>query len=94
MTSNMRAKLRGLANHLDPILHVGAEGITPGVVTQCDDALTARELIKGTVLKNSDFTARMAADALSEETGADVIQVIGRRFVLFRKNPENPVVRL
>lgn len=94
MTSNMRAKLRGLANHLDPILHVGVEGITPGVVTQCDDALTARELIKGTVLKNSDFTARMAADALAEETGADVIQVIGRRFVLFRKNPENPVVRL
>ncbi len=88
MTSAERAKLRGMANTMEPIIHIGKEGITPAVLKQADDALTARELIKGTVLKNCDYTAREALNMLCEELGAEGIQAIGRRFTLYRKKPE------
>ena len=56
------------------------------------EALRKRELIKLKVLENSGWTAREAADAVAEQTGADVVQVIGNKFVLFKRNPKEPVI--
>lgn len=88
MTSSFRAQLRSQANSLEPIIHIGKDGITDAVLKQADDALTARELIKGTVLKNCDFTAKEALNILCEKLNAHGVQAIGRKFTLYRENPD------
>ena len=94
LTSKQRAQLRGLAAGADTILHVGKGGITENLVRQADDALKARELIKGRVLENSLLTAREAADALAEATGSEGVQVIGSKYVLYRRDPREPKIQL
>lgn len=94
MTSKQRAYLRGLANTLEPIVHVGKGGMADTIVKQADDALTARELIKGKVLETAPESAREAAEALAAATNAVVVQVIGRTFVLYRPAPEEPKIVL
>ena len=84
LTSKQRAQLRGLANNIDTILHVGKDGIGENLVKQADDALEARELIKGKVLENCMLTSREAAEELAAATRSDVVQVIGTKFVLYR----------
>ena len=84
LTSKQRAQLRGMAATMDTILHVGKDGISENLIKQADDALEARELIKGRVLENSMYTAREAAEELSVATRSEVVQVIGSKFVLFR----------
>ena len=88
LTSKQRAYLRSLANSAETILQVGKEGISENLIKQVDDALTARELIKIKVLENSEYSAREAADILSEALSADCVQVIGRKFVLFKAKPK------
>jgi RNA-binding protein len=94
MTSKQRAKLKSLAAKLDTILHVGKNEIGDSIIKQADDALTAHELIKGCVQDNSDYSAREAAEAIAGETSAAVVQVIGRRFVLYRNNPKKNLIDL
>ncbi len=94
MTSKQRAYLRGLANPLEAIVHVGKGGMADTIVKQADDALTARELIKGKVLETAPVTAREAAEALAAATNAAVVQVIGRTFVLYRPAPEEQKIVL
>lgn len=94
MTSKQRAYLRALANPLEPIVHVGKGGMADTIVKQAEDALTARELIKGKVLETAPETAREAAEALAAATNAAVVQVIGRTFVLYRPAPEEPKIVL
>ena len=77
LTSKQRAQLRSLATNLDTIVHVGKDGIGDNLIKQVNDALEARELIKGRVLENSLLTARVAARC-------EVVQVIGSKFVLYR----------
>ncbi|MBR2521022.1 MAG: YhbY family RNA-binding protein [Oscillospiraceae bacterium] len=89
LTSRQRAALRSQANGLEPVIFVGHSGVTDSVVHQAEEVLTARELVKGTVLENAPVTAREACDELAERTGAAGVQVIGRKFVLFRENPED-----
>ncbi|MBC8532388.1 ribosome assembly RNA-binding protein YhbY [Gehongia tenuis] len=89
MTSKERSYLRGLANDLEPIVHVGKGGIGENMVRQVDDALEARELIKGTVLQSSDVSAREVCDELCDAVGAEPVQVIGSRFVLYRKSKDH-----
>ena len=84
LTSKQRAQLRGLANGIDTILIVGKNGIGDDLVKQADDALEARELIKGRVLENALLSAREAAQALAPLTRSEVVQVIGTKFVLYR----------
>ncbi len=84
LTSKQRAQLRTLANGLEVILTVGKDGIGDNLVAQCRDALEARELVKGQVLENSMYTAREACQELAERTAAAPVQVIGRKFVLYR----------
>ena len=84
LTSKQRAQLRGLANSIDTILQVGKDGIGDNLIKQADDALEARELIKGRVLENALLSPREAAQALAPLTRSEVVQVIGTKFVLYR----------
>lgn len=86
LTSKQRAQLRAMANGLDVILTVGKDGIGDNLVKQADDALEARELIKGKVLENSLLSAREACDELSKRTRSEQVQVIGSKFVLYRQS--------
>lgn len=94
LTSKQRAYLRGLANKLDTILILGKGEINDNIIRQADTALTAREIIKGKVLENSSYSSREVAEILAEKCSADVVQVIGSKFVLYRKNPDEPVIVL
>ncbi len=94
ITSKQRAQLRGLAMGEDTIIQIGKGGITESVVESVSAALKARELVKGKVLENSMLTAREACDALSEACKADQVQVIGTKFVLFKRNPNDPKIEL
>ncbi|MBQ8837080.1 MAG: ribosome assembly RNA-binding protein YhbY [Clostridia bacterium] len=86
LTSKQRAKLRAMGTELDTIFQIGKGGISEETVKQISNALEARELIKARVLENSGYTAREAAEALAEETSADVVAVTGTRFVLYRES--------
>lgn len=90
LTSKQRAQLRGLANSIDTILQVGKDGIGANLIKQADDALEARELIKGRVLETSLMSAREAAEALAPRTRSEVVQVIGTKFVLYRESHSKP----
>ena len=90
LTSKQRAQLRGLANGIDTILHVGKDGIGENLIKQADDALEARELIKGRALENSLLSAREAAEDLAKATRSEVVQVIGTKFVLYRESHSKP----
>lgn len=94
ITTKQRAKLRGLANTEDTILQIGKGGIVDTTVTQVDDALSARELIKLRCLETAPLSAREAAQNLAERLNAEVVQVIGTRFVLFRRNREKPRIEI
>ena len=86
LTSKQRAQLRSLGNSLDTIVHIGKDGIGDNLVKQAEDALEARELIKGRVLETSLLSAKEAAQALAEATRSEVVQVIGTKFVLYRQS--------
>ena len=94
LTSKQRAQLKGLAMSIDTIVQIGKGGISENTVTQVNDALRARELIKGRVLENSLLSAREAAEALAEECGAEVVQTIGSKFVLYKRNAKEPKIAL
>lgn len=94
LNSKQRAYLRGIASNMDPIFQVGKSGVTPEIVKSVDEALEARELIKGNVLNNCLEDIKYISSALSERTHSDVVQVIGRKIVLFRKSETKPVIEL
>ncbi len=95
LTSKQRAYLRSLATDYDTIVMIGKNGLTPKVTVQTADALAARELIKGKVLvETSPVSPREAADTLASETGSEVVQVIGSKFVLYKKKDKDPVIVL
>ncbi len=93
MTSKQRAFLRSLANSQDPILHIGKEDISDTLLKQADDALTARELIKARVLETCAQTPKEAAITVAHRTKAEIVHVIGRTFVLYRKNLKEPKIK-
>lgn len=86
LTSKQRAQLRGMANSLDTIVHIGKDGISDNLVQQTSEALEARELIKCKVLENSLLTAREACEELAKRSRSEAVQVIGTKFVLYRES--------
>ena len=94
LTSKQRAQLRGIANSYETIVQIGKGGINDQIIKQIDDALTARELIKLRVLETAPISSREAADETAEKVGADVVQVIGTRFVLYRESKDNKQIYL
>lgn len=94
LTSKQRSQLRGLAAAEDTIVQVGKGGINDNLVASVSSALKARELVKGRVLENSMLTAREACDALAEACRAEPVQVIGTKFVLYKRNEKEPKIEL
>lgn len=94
LTSRQRAALRALANTLPVVLYVGKEGVTDGTVKEAYDALAARELIKCQVQQNAPVPAREACGLLCEKLGASPVQVIGSKFVLYRRNDKKPKIEV
>ena len=93
LTSKQRAYLMCLANGLDTIFHVGKSGVTPEITESFNQALEARELVKANVLDNNMIGSREAAQTIAERTHAEVVQVIGNKFVLYRR-AKKPVIEL
>ena len=92
MTGKQRAVLRKMANPLDTIIYIGKARTTDRVVKEAYDTLEARELIKGCVQQGAPLDAKEALTILCEKTGAEPIQFIGRRFVMYRQSRENPKI--
>ena len=94
LTSKQRAYLRGLAAKEDTIVHVGKGDLGENVIIQMKEALKARELVKGKALENSTLTPQEACDMLCTECKAEAVQVIGSKFVLYKRNELDPVIEL
>ncbi|MFU0562256.1 YhbY family RNA-binding protein [Gardnerella swidsinskii] len=91
LTKKQIKQLRTLANTLSPLLYVGKNDITDAAVKQADETMQYHELMKCAVQDGSGLSAKEAADALAQKLGAEVVQVIGNRFVLFRVSPLDSV---
>lgn len=89
MTSKQRAYLKSLATNMDPIFQVGKSSLTPELTQGISEALAARELIKISVLKNCFDDPREIASIVSERTHSEVVQVIGKKIILYREGKDN-----
>lgn len=94
LTGKQKRYLRALGVNLEPILHVGKEGVTPTVVGQAVSALAARELIKVRVLETSPANAHEAGEGLAASTDGELVQVIGRNLLLYKRSPDKPKIEL
>ena len=92
MTTKQRAYLKGLAMTMDPIFQIGKASMNPGLTQAVSEALDARELIKISVLNNCMDDPRELAETLAQRTRSEVVQVIGNKFVLFKRNPQKPKI--
>ncbi len=88
-TSKQRAYLKSLAMNITPIFQIGKSSLTPELTEAIDEALAARELIKISVLQNCLDDPRAIAEYLSERTHSDIVQVIGKKIVLYREGKDN-----
>ena len=88
LTGKQRSYLRGEANELDPVIHIGKDGISDAVLEQVEESLDIHELIKGRVLDNAPQGVKNSAYELAEKTDSEIVQVIGNVFVIYRENPE------
>lgn len=94
LNSKQRAFLRSIASKEDTILMLGKGGISSDIIKQADDALLARELIKGKVLESAPISVREAAEEIAEAAQAEIVQIVGRKFVLYRRNPDDIKITL
>lgn len=94
MTSKQRAYLKGLAMNIDPVFQIGKSGLTPEVTEAVREAFNKRELIKLTVLKNCLEDSGEMATVLAERTGSMVVQVIGKRIILYKESKDHKKIEL
>ena len=94
MTTKQRAFLKGLAMNIDPIYNIGKSSITPEFTNGIAEALEARELIKISVLKNCADDPRELAEILADRTGSEVVQVIGKKIILYKESKKNKKIEL
>lgn len=94
MTSKDRAYLRSLASNIEPIFQIGKGSISDNLIKQVDDALEARELIKITVLETCPLDAKEASTILSNSTNSTVVQVMGRKITLYRRNEKESKINV
>lgn len=88
LTGKQRSYLKALANSLEPIMQIGKGGVTENVLKQVDDALQARELIKINILNNSMLSSKETANEIAELLGAEYVQSIGNKIVLYKESKE------
>ena len=86
LNNKQKVKLRSLAMTLKPIFQIGKDGISNNLIIGLSDALEAHELIKISVLKNSSITINEAAFDIASKTNSEIIQIIGRNIILYRKS--------
>lgn len=91
LTGSQVRQLRALAHHLNPVVLIGKSDVTDALVKQANQALDAHELIKCAVQDGSDLSAREAAHTLADRTNAEVVQVIGHRFSLYRESSREDI---
>jgi len=94
MTSKQRAYLKGLAMNIEPVFQIGKSGLTPEVTEAVSEAFNKRELIKLAVLKNCMEDPKAMAEALSERTRSQVVQVIGKKIVLYKESRDHKKINL
>lgn len=94
ITGKQRSYLKGLGNNIDPIFQLGKGGLSENFIKQVDDALEARELIKIKILQNCSLEPKEVASELAEKTGAEFVQSIGSKFILYRESKENKKIQL
>lgn len=94
LTGKQRSYLRGQGNRLEPVIHIGKDGLTASVIEQVDKTLDDHELVKGRVLNNSLEESRDVAQLLADKCSAEVVQVIGNVFLIYKNNPEESVYNL
>ena len=94
ITGKQRSYLRGLANGIPAIFQVGKNGIDENVTRQFSEALEARELVKASVLKNSIYTSREACEKIAQAVDAEIVSVIGSKFVLYKESRNNKVIEV
>lgn len=94
MTSKERAYLKGLAMNMDPIINIGKNSVTPELIASVEEAISKRELIKIGVLKNCLDDPKEIAQVIAERSKSQVVQVIGKKIVLYKKNIKNPKIEL
>ena len=94
LTSKQKQFLRAMGTELNPVVSVGKDGVSPTVVDSAKDAITKRELIKVRVLQNSPEEPKDAIERLTERVDADLVQVIGRNGLLFKRNFKKPKIEL
>lgn len=94
LTSKQRAQLKGIAMNADTIVQVGKGGINDNLITAVASALKARELVKGRVLETCEYSPREVCDILAEKCKAESVQVIGTKFVLYKRNDKEPKIEL
>lgn len=93
-TSKQRAKLKSLAMNLEPIFQVGKSSLTPEVTEAISEAFNTRELIKISVLKNCMDDPREIGEIIAERTGSELVQTIGKKIVLYKRDVKNPKIEL
>jgi len=91
LTGKQRSYLKSLANSIETIMQIGKGGVTENVITQIDDAIEARELIKIKILNNSMLEAKETANEIAKSVRAEYVQSIGNKFVLYRESKEKQI---
>ncbi|MCM1091087.1 MAG: ribosome assembly RNA-binding protein YhbY [Butyrivibrio sp.] len=94
MTSKQRAYLKSLASNLDPVFQIGKASLTPEVTEAVGECFNNNELIKVAVLKNCLDDPKVIAEAVADRTQSQVVQVIGRKIVLYKQDNDNPKIIL
>lgn len=94
ISSKQRSYLRGLAQQTDPTVYIGKQGLTENVAKEIDTGLTCRELVKVKLQEGADLEPREVANQMAEKLGAEFVQAIGRKFVLYRESQDNKQIEL
>ena len=94
MTSKQRAYLKGLAMNIEPVFQIGKSGLTPEVTEAVSETFNTRELVKLAVLKNCMEEPREMASVLAERTKSQVVQVIGKKIVLYKESKDHKKINL
>ena len=92
LTNKKKAKLKAIAQHLDAIVKIGDKGVTPHVISSMDEALTARELVKFSVAGSDRKVRKEMMLELAQATDAILVNIIGKTGLLFKINPDNPII--